>query len=191
MATIDGLKSDWLKKMYAEKIFKTDSLSPAALTGLAKKLTNGLGNDYDKAQVLKMYTSKQLQDSAVFDAYMQAVVSLHEDNLQVEAVKKILLMPLTQETFPAIFHIIDQLDNDYEKTNLLTTIIDKGQMDTARADMLLEAIAHCRQGNDKQHLLTLWINKGSIPADRMSLTRKRKRCTGNWPRKVFTQTNNG
>ena len=132
-----------------------------------KKIASQEGNDYDKEQVLKLYKPAQLQDSAVFYAYLQAVENLGDDNAKANILKPILQMPLSRETFPALFRVVTSIDNDYEKTNMLSSIIEKRQMDTAMADLLLDAIDHLNADNDKEKLLTQWINKGTLPADRL------------------------
>lgn len=167
MEAMGQLKNDGIKRMYAEKIVRTDSLSPAALADLSQKITAAMGNSYDREQVLKMYTAKQLQDSAVMNAYLQAVASLDNDNAKAAALKNVLTLPLNNASFPAMFTIITRLNDDYQKKNLFSTIINKGQMDTGRAIMLLQGLEQMDQDNEKQELLLAWINKGTMPVEQL------------------------
>ncbi len=167
LEAMDKLKNDGTKRMYAEKIFKSDSLSTAILVTLAKKLASPEGNDYDKEMALKLYKPQQLQDTAVFFPYLQAVEGLDNENARANILNSILKMPLATATFPALFRVVAGLNNDYEKTRLFSSIIDKGQMDSVRAGLLLEAIDQLQTDNDKQQLISLWISKGTLPADRL------------------------
>ncbi len=164
---MDKIKNDGTKRMYAEKIFKSDSLSTAILVTLSKKLASPEGNDYDKEMTLKLFTSRQLQDTAVYFSYLQAVEALDNENAGANILNSILKMPLATATFPALFRVVTGITNDYEKTRLFSSIIDKGQMDAARADLLLHAIDQLPADNDREQVITLWISKGTLPADRL------------------------
>lgn len=178
---MDKLKNDGTKRMYAEKIFKSDSLSAATLVTLSKKMSRPEGNDYDKEMVLRLYKPHQLQDTAVFFPYLQAVEGLDNENARANILNSVLKMPLTAATFPALFKVVTGLNNDYEKTRLFSNILEKGQMDSVRAGLLLDAIDALQSDHDKQQLISLWINKGTLPADRLEkLLSVIDRMDGDW-----------
>ena len=162
------LKNDGLKKMYAQKLFARDTPATADLVLLAGKLAAKNGNDYDKEQILRLYKIQQLADTSVFLAYLQAVSSMDNDNTRVDAVKRLLSLPLSSATFPALFTAVNNISEDYQKSDMLAAIIAKGQMDSSRASLLLQAIDQLQPEPLRQQLLNQWINKGTLPASHLN-----------------------
>lgn len=181
LAAMDKLKNDGTKRMYAERIFKSDSLSAEILVGLSKKLAGPEGNDYDKEMILRLYKPAQLQDTTVLFPYLQAVAQLDNENARAGILNNVLKMPLATASFPALFTVVTGLNNDYEKTRLFSNILEKGQMDSVRAGLLLEAIDKLQADHDKEQLISLWISKGTLPADRLQqLLSVIDRMGGDW-----------
>ena len=164
MNELGNLKNDNVKRMYFEHILKSDSLSADDLAELAKKVSASFGSDQDKEQVLKKFTVEELKDSVTAHAYMQAVESYADDYAKANALRNILSAPLAKQWFPQVMHVINGLHDENEKEGLLRDMIDKGQLDEAQTDEVIETTGHFNDDMQKENLLMQLISKAGVPA---------------------------
>jgi hypothetical protein len=163
MNELANLKNDNVKRMYFEHILKSDSLSAADLTEMAKKIATSFGSDQDKEEVLKRFTVEHLKDSLTADAYMKTVESFNDDYAKSNALKNIMALPVTKQLFPQIMHAINGLHDENEKGSLLRDMIDKAQCDEEQTDQIIEATGRFNDEMQKENLLMQLIGKKDLP----------------------------
>jgi hypothetical protein len=166
MNEVGNLKNDQVKKMYLDHILKFDSLTSTDMTVLVKMITNSLGSDEDKQQVLKKFTPDQLKDSSTAHAYVQAVESFNDDYAKSNAIKNIMIMSLPKGLCIQIIHAVNGIHDENEKAILLRDMINKGQLDEEQTDQILEATDHFNDNMQKENLLMQLISKKAVPANR-------------------------
>ena len=167
LKAIDSLKNGNLKVQYADRVYRTDSVSTADLELLLLKLRSINGNDYEKEQLLKKFSPAQLADSSVFNAYLQSVTSVHADDAKTNLLKKLIDLPSLQQHFAAVVSVISSTDNDEEKARAYNAIISKGKADSSNAAVLLEGIKNLHNEDQQNILISSWLAKNNFPASQV------------------------
>jgi len=163
MNELGNLKNDNVKRMYFEHILKSDSLSSEDLAVLAKKVSTSFGSDQDKDDVLKRFTPEQLKDSATASAYLKTIASFGDDYAKSNGLKNIMAIPVSKELFPQMMHIINSINDENQRKELLQDLVDKGQLDEEQIEEVIEAANHFNDETQKENLLMQLISKSGIP----------------------------
>ncbi len=164
MNELGNLKNDNVKRMYFEHILKSDSLSSDDLSMLAKKVSTYFGSDQDKEDVLKRFTPEQLKDSATASAYLNTIGSFGDDYAKSNALKNIMVITVYKELFPQMMQIINTINDENQRNELLRNLVEKGQLDEQQTDEVIEAASHFNDDMQKENLLMRLISQSGIPA---------------------------
>jgi hypothetical protein len=165
MNELANLKNDDVKRMYLERILKSDSLSSNDLAEMSKKITQSLGSDQDKEQVLKAFKAEMLKDSTAAQAYLQAVESFGDDNAKASALKTLLKAPISAGLFPQFIDVSNGIRDDNQKEEVFREIIRKVQLDQKQADLMILAIGHLSDENQKRELISQLIRIDGFAAN--------------------------
>jgi hypothetical protein len=166
MNELGNLKNDNTKRIYYERILRSDSLSTDDLAILTKKVATVFNDDQEKQQVLRRFTAAQLKDSTIAQAYLQAVESFSDDYAKANALKNILAAPLAKELTTQLIHTINGIRDENEKTQLLKDLVDKCPLDEDQTTQVLDVAAHFGDDMQKANLLMQVMGKDSISATR-------------------------
>jgi hypothetical protein len=164
MQAFGNLKNDNVKRMYLDKILKSDSLSTADLVQLSQSAGKSLGSDEDKQQVLKAFKVDLLSDSTVASAYLQAVETLGDDYAKGTTLSRVLKANLPVGLFEEVLEVTNSIRDENERTKIIQAIIRKDQLDEHQADLLFEAIDRLNDENQKKNLLAELIGKPGFAA---------------------------
>jgi hypothetical protein len=160
---MDSLKNGSLQLQYAERIYSADSVSTTVLARLLLKLSGIDGNDYEKEQLLKKFSTEQLADSSIFTAYLQSVKSISADDAKTNLLKKLIDLPSLQQRFAAIVTVISSTPNEDERGRALNAVIDKVDSGSSSASLLLQGINELHNDGQKKALISNWLTKGHFP----------------------------
>jgi hypothetical protein len=166
MDAFPKLKNDNVKRMYLDKILKSDSLSTGELVQLSEAVAKFMGSDEDKQLVLKAFKAEMLSDSTVAKAYLHAVESLGDDYSKAATLTTMGKANLPVGLFAQILDVTNSIRDENERARILQEIIRKDQLDDRQAALLLEAINRLNDENQKKNLLMELISiKGFAEAN--------------------------
>lgn len=124
----DSLDGDYVKGRYLERILDADSVPADMMVAVITRIRERLGSDYDKERLLTKVDTSYLKNDSVSRGYLQAVKSIGSDYEKSVALRKYIGMgqALSEGApFDSLLTVIDGVNGDYEKGNLLKQIIHK------------------------------------------------------------------
>jgi uncharacterized protein YjbI with pentapeptide repeats len=162
ISEIDSMRISPLKVLYLNRLFTIDSLSPADMALITKKIES-LGSDLDEAQFLNKISYAQMKNPLTANAYFEIANSLNSDLDKSGALQHIIDQDsVTEENTNKILNSSRGMGSDLEKANLYNKMIDKRLITGPRFDSLLDLISHMGSDMDKANLYNKMIDKGLI-----------------------------
>jgi hypothetical protein len=159
------LKNNDLKNMYTERVLKSDSLTHEQL-GIVLTSIGQQDADWQKENLLKRFTAKQLKDSSVREAWLQTVKAIPGDNEKSNLLKQFIARDtVSRKSFGEILDITDRINQDWEKQALLTQLITRDSIPSEQVDPLLDVIGRVGDENAKEDLLSRLIDKDSLSGE--------------------------
>src|SRR5450755_2242520 len=173
ISEIDSMRISPLKVLYLNRLFTIDSLSPADLALITKKIES-LGSDLDEAQFLNKISCAQMKNPLTANAYFEIVNSLNSDLDKSGALQHIIDQDsVTEENTNKILNSSRGMGSDLEKANLYNKMIDKRLITGPHFDSLLDLISQMGSDLDKVNLyIKLTDEKNLSEAQWMRLTDK-------------------
>jgi hypothetical protein len=160
IAETDSMKGDYVKGLYFERLLGLDTIPPGALATIVKKIGLTLSSDNDKQRLLARVDTSYLKDDSVATYYLDDVVGISGDYEKSQALVYFLRSPLPERRYVRTLDVTKTLNGDYERSNVLEKVIDKGVVEGAPFDSLLAVIGGMNGDYEKSKLL-----KGISQAD--------------------------
>jgi hypothetical protein len=149
---VDSMRFDPMKILYLNRLFELDSLSPEDLQLISKKI-GSLGSDGDKNQLLKKFTTAQLQNQQTAVAYFLIVGGMGADMEKINAIQHYLETDsVTGENKKMVLAISSRLSGDMDKGSLYRQMIAKGMASGPFFDSLLNKISLMGSDLDKSNI---------------------------------------
>ncbi len=162
LSEVDSMKTDQVRVQYLDKVFDIDSLSSEDLTGLAKKIGT-LGTDQEKTRLLNRFSSGQLKNPLIAQAYFHVVQGIGSDMEKVNNLQHVLDIDTVRDAnADTIMIIASRLGSDMDKVNLYKNLIDKGLITGPRFDSLVGLTSQIGSDMDKINLYKILMEEKTI-----------------------------
>ena len=153
LAETDSMKSDYVKGLYFGRLLHRDTIAPGEMAAVLKKIGITLSSDHDKEELLMRIDSSFLKDDSVAGSYMDVVAGIDGGYEKSQALSYFLRFPLPERRYVRTLEVAKTVDGDYERSNVLCRLIDKGVVEGASFDSLLAVIGGMNGDFEKSKLL--------------------------------------
>ena len=149
---VDSMRTDQVKTLYLDRVFRNDSLSSEDLLAIAGKI-GSLGSDMDKSRFLNKFSAVQLKNPQVDSVYFKVVGRMGSDMDKANALQHIINQDsIADENVFQILALGGGFGSDMDKSNLFGKLIDRGLIGGARFDSLVSLISNMGADMDKVNL---------------------------------------
>ncbi|MFT3751179.1 MAG: hypothetical protein QM768_22900 [Agriterribacter sp.] len=154
--------SNHLKQSYVDYILTHGNPDDDDLVDIAKIVTFKIDGTFEKAQILKKYTSGAFSNPEVSAAWFEAIESIDSDFEKANTLKAILNQPLTEDQYRRLIIVSNTITSDFEQCNFLKEIIEKENLprDRESFSVLLQSLHNVESGFEKSGILKKVLDKG-------------------------------
>lgn len=160
---VSRLKSDHVKQLYIQELYKSGSLDARTAVRLTGMVAREMSSDHYKAQVLTGLPEQLLRDEAVRLAYLQAVGTIRSDHYQAEALSAGLKSGnLSQEALLLALKGVGGISSDHYKTQVLLKVVGSKLSDGAVRSAYAEAAATIKSDHYRAEALSAVLKRGQL-----------------------------
>lgn len=153
LAETDSMKNDDVKGLYFGRLLDMDTLPPGEMAAVVRKIGLDVSSDHDKERLLTRVDTSYLKNDSVAESYLDVVAGIDGDFEKAQALTYFLRFPLPERRYVRTLEAAKTVDGDFERSNVLGRLIDKGVVEGASFDTLLAVIGDMGGDFEKSKLL--------------------------------------
>jgi hypothetical protein len=153
LAATDSLQGDYVKGLYFGRLLGRDTIPPVEMAAVLKKIGDDVSSDHDKVELLTRVDTSYLKNDSVAESYLDVAAGIDGDHEKSQALFYFLRFPLTERRYVRTLEAAKTVDGDFERSNVLGRLIDKGVVEGASFDTLLAVIGDMGGDFEKSKLL--------------------------------------
>jgi hypothetical protein len=165
LAETDSMRDDDVKRMYFERLLRTDTIPTGELATIVKKIGSTVSSDDDKKQLLSHVDTFYLKNDSVAGYYLDAVAGINGDDEKSQALDHFLRSPLSGQRYLRTLDVAKTISGDDERSDVLERVIGKGLIEGAPFDSLLAVIGGMN-GDDEKSKLLRGISRSDVKESR-------------------------
>ena len=159
LGAVDSVDGDYVRGRYLERILEADSLPAGIIVATVTRIREKLGSDYDKQRLLTKIDTVYWKNDSVCAGYLAAVKSLHGDYEKSEALRHFLIGTVPVRQYTAVLDAAGTLGGNYERSNVLTELIEQPLAEGQPFDSLLHVVGQMNGDYEKSQLLKRIVQK--------------------------------
>ena len=153
LAETDSMKSDYVERLYFDRLLGMDTIPPGEMAAVLKKIGLDVSSDHDKEQLLTRVDTTYLKNDSVAGSYLDVVAGIDGDYEKSEALAYFLKFPLAGWRYVPLLDVMKTVDGDLDRSNVIGRVISKGVVEGASFDTLLTVIGDMGGDFEKSKLL--------------------------------------
>jgi hypothetical protein len=158
---ISRLKSDHVKNLYFQELFKSGRLDARAATRVAGIASRQMSSDHYKAQVLSGLQEQALRDDATRAALLEAAGTIRSDHYRAQTLLAGLKSDkLSKEALLLALKGVGGISSDHYKTQVLLKVAESDFDDNAIRSAYVEAAATVGSDHYRAQALSALMSKG-------------------------------
>ena len=159
---ISRLKSDHVKNLYFQELFKSGSIDARAATRVIGIAAREMSSDHYKAQVLGGLPDQVLRDESTRTAFLQAAGTIRSDHYRAQILLAGLKSgSLSKESLLLTLKGVGGISSDHYKTQVLLKVADGNLEDSAVRSAYVEAAATIGSDHYRSQALSSLLSKGA------------------------------
>lgn len=160
---ISRFKSDHVKHLYFQELFKSGSLDGRSAIRALGIAAREMSSDHYKAQVLSGLTGPVMRDEAVRIAYLEASATVRSDHYRAQTLLAGLQSGnLSKEALLLALKGVGGISSDHYKTQVLLKVAESNLEDGAIRSAYLEAAATINSDHYRAQSLSTVLKRGNI-----------------------------
>jgi hypothetical protein len=160
---VSRLKSDHVKQLYVQELYKCGSLDARTAVRLTGIVAREMSSDHYKAQVLTGLPEQLISDAAVRLAYLQTVASIRSDHYRAEALSAVLKpRQPSQEALLLALKGVSGISSDHYKTQVLLKVLASKLADGAVHAAYAEAATTIKSDHYRAEALSAVLKQGQL-----------------------------
>ncbi|PWU00555.1 MAG: hypothetical protein C5B52_08650 [Bacteroidetes bacterium] len=160
---IPNLSMDNVKTMYVEFLMSNDSATDEKLISAANVIATQIGADYEKSKLLSDNVAAYTKDSVLTASWIKAVLSIGADYEKVKCFKGMLQENLNDNQILAVLKASKNLGADYDKTQILSTIMDNKSFAASHFQEILAYNGEFGADYDKLNMTKKLLSQRELP----------------------------
>src|SRR6266542_2152198 len=158
---ISRLKSDHVKNLYFQELFKSGRLDARAATRVAGIASRQMSSDHYKAQVLAGLQEQAVRDEATRAALLEAAGTIRSDHYRAQTLLAGLKSDkLSREALLLALKGVGGISSDHYKTQVLLKVAESDFDDNAIRSAYIEAAATIGSDHYRAQSLSALLSKG-------------------------------
>src|SRR6266542_73956 len=158
---ISRLKSDHVKNLYFQELFKSGRLDARAATRVAGIASRQMSSDHYKAQVLAGLQEQAVRDEATRAALLEAAGTIRSDHYRAQTLLAGLKSDkLSREALLLALKGVGGISSDHYKTQVLLKVAESHLDDNAIRSAYIEAAATIGSDHYRAQSLSALLSKG-------------------------------
>src|SRR6266542_4833647 len=158
---ISRLKSDHVKNLYFQELFKSGRLDARAATRVAGIASRQMSSDHYKAQVLAGLQEQAVRDEATRAALLEAAGTIRSDHYRAQTLLAGLKSDkLSREALLLALKGVGGISSDHYKTQVLLKVAESDFDDNAIRSAYVEAAATVGSDHYRAQSLSALLSKG-------------------------------
>ncbi len=149
---ISRIDSDYVKRIYFQRLFDTASLDAAGYSRAIAQAGREMRSAYELASVLSG-VAPRLRDDQARLAYLQAVKSVNADYERRRALMALIKAgPIDATVAAALLDAVKSIGSDFERRQVLATVV-QGKLDSETLVSVLQAAGQIQSSYDRASVL--------------------------------------
>ncbi len=160
---VSRLKSDHVKVLYLQELFKSGSLDSRTATRVIGMAAREMSSDHYKAQVLGGLPEQVLRDEAVRTAFLEASGTIRSDHYRAQILLAGLKSGnLSKEALLLALRGVGGISSDHYKTQVLLKVAESNLEDSAIRSAYIEAAATIDSDHYRAQALLAALKRGNV-----------------------------
>jgi len=160
---ISRLRSDHVKNLYFQELFKSGSLDPRAAVRASGIVAREMSSDHYKAQVLGGFPEQVMRDESVRTALLEASGTIHSDHYRAQIISAGLRSGrLSKEALLLALKGVGGITSDHYKTQVLLKVAEGNLDESAIRSAYVEAAATITSDYYRAQSLLAVLKRGDI-----------------------------
>ncbi len=173
---ISRLKSDHVKHLYFQELFKSGSLDASAATRVIGIAAREMSSDHYKAQVLSGLPEQVMRDESVRTAFLQAAGTINSDHYRAQILLAGLKSDkLSKEALLLALKGVGGISSDHYKTQVLLKVVESDFEDGAIRSAYVDAAATVGSDHYRAQALMAVLKRGDVSKETLSAALKAAR----------------
>jgi hypothetical protein len=170
---ISRLKSDHVKHLYFQELFKSASLDAGAATRVAGIAAREMTSDHYKAQVLAGLQEQIMRDDGARAAFLQAAGTIRSDHYRAQTLSAGLKSgKLSKEALLLALGGVNGISSDHYKTQVLLKVAESNLAESAFRPAYLDAAATIDSDHYRAQALSAVLKRVDLSKESLSATLK-------------------
>lgn len=154
LEAIDRLESDHVESIYFGYLLEQPNLGDKNLSTLLAKLTEKVGSDHEKANLLRRVSGTYLRNDQTSQEYIRAVSSLGSDHEKGQVFRHILSnTKLNEANAAAVVRAVGEIGSDHEKAQVVRFLLQQNKLNGPGLQQALTVIGTIGSDHEKAAVL--------------------------------------
>jgi hypothetical protein len=160
---ISRLKSDHVKQLYFQELFKSVNPNAREAVRIAGMAAREMSSDYYKAQVLAWLSEQGIRDESARMAFLEAAGTIRSDHYLAQTLLAGLKSDkLSKEALMLALKGVGGISSDHYKTQVLLKVVETDFEDAALRSAYVEAAATVGSDHYRAQALSAVLKRGDI-----------------------------
>jgi hypothetical protein len=152
---IDGIRSDYSKRVHCQEFLALDGLRDEEIRDLFELMADAIGSDYELASVLVFVAENYLARQGIGQAFHACIAAIASDYEKGRVLQAAFHRDgLTYDQVLRVLEALDSIDSDYEAARVLMAIDPHLLCDDAICRIYFEALTGINSDYEKAGVLT-------------------------------------
>lgn len=160
---IKRLESDHARSVYFRELFKAAPFDAPTAQSALTLARHVLSSDFELSRTLRMLAPAAAADPALVRTYVDATNAISSDFEHRRALMALLVAPPSAETSNLILQSIGRMGSDFEKSNVLRTVLTSSTPD--RPDLFVGAVRGIGSDFEKRRVLSTVLMRKDLTLD--------------------------
>jgi hypothetical protein len=166
---ISRLKSDHVKQLYFQELFKSANLDAREAVRVAGIAAREMSSDHYKAQVLAGLPERIMRDEAARAAFLEAAATIGSDHYRAQTLLAALKSDkLSKEALLLALKGAGGISSDHYKTEVLLKVAESDFEDSALRSAYVEAAATIGSDHYRAQSLSVVLKRGDISKESLN-----------------------
>ncbi len=154
LETIDQLENDHAAGIYIGYLLEQPNLGEKDLLLVLKRVTEKIGSDHEKANLLGRVSGTYLRSNQTGREYIRAVSSIGSDHEKSQVFKHVLgSLKLNDANTAAVMAAVASIGSDHEKAGVVRFLLEQNKLNGAGLQQVLPVIGSIGSDHEKAGVL--------------------------------------
>lgn len=160
---VDAMSSDYVQRLYLDRMLGKTQVTPAALETVIAQATKSIDSDYEMAEFLMSVARKYEFNDALRRSFLQAANTLNSDYEHRRVLSAVLTKGgLSSADLAAMLNSSTAIGSDYEKAELLASIAARYNLTPSMRAPFLGAARSIHSDYEKGRVLKTLLKQGTL-----------------------------